>query len=105
MRYSTALSALFCLFCIPACSGSSNNSALVNACVETSNLDKSICDCVAKKASEELSENAYAFLVASLTQDTAIATELRGEMDMTEVMQAGMFMTHAPAKCAAEQSN
>ena len=77
-------------------------SEFVEACLSSSNLDRPICECAAKKASEELSSDAFAFLLATLGENEAAAAELRTKLDLSEAAAAGMFMATAPAQCAEE---
>lgn len=84
-------------------SNSSNQSdALVKACLETTNMGETLCKCTSDKANQELSEDGYAFLVASLTQNESETERLRSKLTLEELMKAGLFMTKGPADCAAE---
>ncbi len=84
-------------------SGSGDNlNDFVEACISSTNLERPLCECVAKKANKELSPGGFAFLVASLKGDEAKAKALRSKLDMSEMTVAGMFMTKAPARCAKE---
>lgn len=65
-------------------------------------MGESLCKCVSNKADSDLSEDGVAFLVAMITEDEANTDRLRSELSMQEVVKAGMFMTKAPAACAAE---
>jgi len=92
------------VFALAGCSkggGSGSAKDLIEACLESTNMERPLCECVAKKASEELSPDGVAFLVASLKGDEDAATELRKKLDMSEMVAAGMFMTKAPGQCAA----
>ncbi len=75
---------------------------LVGVCLEVSNMGRSLCDCMAEKATAEFTPEGYAFLVATLSGDEARADEMRGRLEISEMMQAGMFMANAPARCASE---
>lgn len=74
----------------------------IKACVETSNMGEALCACAAAKAKEDLSEKGFAFLLATLEEDEEATERLRGEMKVTEAMQAGMFLASAPAACARD---
>lgn len=72
----------------------------VAACGKSTNLEPNICQCTGEKAKADLSADGYAFLVASLNEDTAKTEELRGKLPLPELMKASMFMTKGPAACA-----
>ncbi len=76
--------------------------ALIAACVEQTNMGEAVCTCVARKASEELSEEEHAFLLASVREDDEETERLRGELSVQEAMRAGMFLVNAPRECAGE---
>ena len=84
---------------------SAANDDLVEACLSTTNMTRALCECIDKKAADELTTDGYAFLVASLTEDDAETERLRSEMSVQETMQAGMFMASAPASCAKDAAN
>jgi len=81
-------------------SGAPSDDEFVEACLGAVNWDRATCECMARKADEELSTEARAFVVASLQDDDARTAELRADLSVTEAMQAGMFMTGATA-CVA----
>lgn len=86
---------------LAACSSAApSDDEFVEACLGAVNWDEAICECMARKADEELSAEARAFVVASLQDDDARTAELRADLSVTEAMQAGMFMTGAAA-CVA----
>ena len=93
----------FAVLVLVACGGGRNPSAevLADACVSSSDLDAALCDCIAGKASDELSPRAVEFLVASMRGDDR-AAELRAELPLQEAIGAGTFITSAPARCAQE---
>ena len=93
------------LFLQTGCSDGAKPSGneFTQACVSTSNMGEALCECIADKAGTELSDDGFAFLVASLNEDQKTADELRSKMPMDEMVKAGMFMTSAPATCASEQ--
>lgn len=87
-----------------ACAESSSSNGygtLVSGCLSQTNLDRSTCECVAKKAETDLTPGGYSLLVAMLSGDEEKSKELSGSLKVAESMQAGMFMTSAPARCAA----
>jgi hypothetical protein len=96
---------LFLAVTIAACaeggqSAASSTARLQTLCETTTNMSASICSCVAKKAGDELSEDARAFLVASMDKQDDRAAELRGKLTLEELTRAGMFFANAPASCA-----
>lgn len=105
-----ATSALWVLACAPAGDGATQDpasetaavdvSAFTEACMASSNLERAICECAGGLAASEMSQNAFAFLVASLNQDEARTEALRAELSIQEAMSAGTFMARGPAQCA-----
>lgn len=85
--------------------GGSDTQASVNRiaelCTTTTNIGETLCRCVGDRAASDLTAPAREFLAASLEQkDESQLAELRGKLTLEEMMQAGMFMTKAPAACA-----
>lgn len=95
---------IFAAILMAACGGSASadQAEIAAACEDTTNMGEEICDCVAEKAVEDLSEDGVAFLTAMLQGDDKTTEELRGQMPFDELTAAGMFMVSAPADCAAE---
>ena len=79
------------------CSGGGSDFAerFVTACSSTASMPEGVCDCLAERAEEEISDDARALLLAMLEQDEDAAEELRNTMPVTDAMQAGLFMTEA----------
>ncbi len=102
MKIGTAVSAMVSALAVQSCGAGGSDAAdrLAEACMASTNMGRSMCECVANRAEEDLSDNAFEFVIASLNEDEDRAEQLRGELDMTELAQAGMFMTQAPAHCA-----
>lgn len=86
----------------PGDGGDADTQDSVGACLASSNLAPPICRCSARKASEELSFEAFAFLVATLQGDDRRTEELRGQLETAEAMEAGTVTVQVPADCAAE---
>lgn len=78
---------------------SGDNLALVEPCLATTNWSEALCACVSKKAHEELSENAYDFLVATLDKNEDELERLRKVLTIQETIQAGLYMTKGPEHC------
>ncbi len=103
MKIGIAVSAMVSALAVQSCGAGGGSDAadrLLEACMASTNIDRSMCECVANRAEEDLSGDALEFVIASLNEDEDRAEELRGELDMTELAQAGLFMTQAPAQCA-----
>lgn len=64
-------------------------------------MSAAVCDCVGKKAKDELSADALAFLVASMDKKEDVAAELRSKLTLAEMTSAGTFFVKAPAACAS----
>lgn len=82
-----------------ACSGSEPDFAEVLQ--ENANMPAEVAECIAELADDELSDDARAFLVASMQSDDDEVTELRGELSITELAAAGTFMVSAATRCGA----
>ncbi len=78
---------------------------LAAACASTSNMGTEICNCVAAKAKAELSDDAFAMLLAMVNDEEDVVADLRERLTVEDAMEAGMFMTNAPASCAAEANS
>jgi hypothetical protein len=95
---------VFTLAFAGVCRSSQTNDldAFVKACLSSSNLNESMCKCLAGKADERLSPEGFAFLVASMNKDKQKTQNLRSKLDMAEAMAAGMFMVNTPQECAQQ---
>lgn len=101
-KYSILASALVAF----ACGGGSNTEQeFTDGCTSSTNLGEAVCECLADRAQETLSPEGVEFLIAGMSGDTEKAEELRGELDVSEAMAAGMFMVNTPATCAGEIEN
>jgi len=72
----------------------------VQGCLSSTNLERSFCECAGENAHDELSEDGFAFLTATLNEDQEDVATLREKLDLTEALAAGMFMVNAYKKCA-----
>ena len=72
----------------------------VKACNGATNLGEDVCRCTGENAQKDLSADGFDFLVASLAKDDATTSTLRGRLGMQDLMQASMYMTKGPARCA-----
>ena len=84
---------------LAACS--SAESEFADAMRENSNVPGEVADCVAEIADKELSEAAREFLIASMRNDNQKAAEIRGDLSMAELTEAGLFMVSATTRCGA----
>ena len=106
IRIIAPITALVFIFVANCSSGSSSKvSDFVEACLSSSNLDRPICECTAKKAKHALSSKGFEFLIAVLNKNDPKTAELRPEMEIAEIAEAGMFMTRGPAECAGEMGS
>ncbi len=80
-------------------SGTNNINAFVKGCVSSYNLGGPICECLAKKADERLTPRGFAFLVAGMNNEDKKTAELRSKLEMSEALEAGMFMVNTPQEC------
>ncbi len=74
----------------------------VASCMASGDLSRAVCECTAKKASQELSPTGFDFLVATLRKEKEKSLELRRKLGQDELLNAGMFMSRGPALCARE---
>lgn len=104
MRKAVLSVAALALFAGCSRSGGSSTDDFVEACLSSTNWDRSACACMARRAETELSDEARDFVVASLGSDEAKTARLRSELGITEAMEAGMFMTEGGG-CLDDASN
>jgi hypothetical protein len=83
---------------VPAFADADAIETLRRECAAQLNLPPAGCDCIAEKAGE-LNDNQQAFVVASVTKNEAAAAALRSQLTMTELTEAGLFMTTSPQAC------
>ena len=69
-------------------SGANGEKRFVAACTSKTNMPQDLCECVAKKARNDLSKDGFAMLLATLEDDRATADALRRSMKLEEVTQA-----------------
>jgi hypothetical protein len=74
--------------------------AFVEACLSSTNLERSTCECTAHQAKQTLSPQEFDFVVAMLRQEDSVTATLRTEMTVQEMTNAGTFMTRGPKQCA-----
>ena len=105
--WKPAAAALMCAALVGGCTSETERESaayadeeFVEACLSVGNLEREICECTAEKAKAELTPNARAFVIASLTNDREEVQRLRDELDMQEALAAGKFMAKAPGDCA-----
>lgn len=67
----------------------------VAACGTSSNLPTAVCECLADRAVDQLSAEVREFLIVSMEGDDDAIAEKRGELGVTEALEAGLFMTEA----------
>ncbi|MBK8250099.1 MAG: hypothetical protein IPK85_22305 [Gemmatimonadetes bacterium] len=89
-----------CLACGGAAPQAANADRLAEICRTTTNMGDGVCACVGDRARSELSEQALAFLVASMDKQEEAAEALKKELTLQEITTAGMFFATAPAACA-----
>jgi hypothetical protein len=72
----------------------------IAACRSWSNLEESICECMADKAKKRLSPNGFDFVAASMQRNDAETSRLRSKLSFGELMATGTFMASGPGECA-----
>jgi len=73
----------------------------VQACLEQTNMERPLCECIANLAADELTPGGFAMLLASIEENDARSAQLRSQLTMEELTQSGMFMVSAPGRCAS----
>jgi hypothetical protein len=101
-RLTGMCAAIVMIGCAGAADGDASGTRLAEICQSTTNMSAAVCDCVGKRANDELSPNARAFLVASMDKKEEEAASLRAKLPLEEMTKAGMFFVTAPAACARE---
>ena len=104
MKRSVAVLSLAFAFLSGACSGGAggNTAAEFVAACTGRGLGQAVCECAGQKAKEQLTQDGFAFLVATLQQDEERITTLRQKLSVPELTGAGMFMVSGPVQCAKE---
>ncbi len=105
MKIQYSLAAVCMLFSINVSAAEGvaySKTDFVGACMASTNMGRSNCDCLADEAHKKLSPNGFSFLVAMLKGEKETVEMLRGKLAFTEMMDAGMFMTNHPARCGAK---
>lgn len=103
MSIRTSLLAAVSFLALAGCGASDADTKMqrfVEGCIASSNLERPFCECAARQAREDLSENGFAFLSALLNDDELQVADLRKELSPSEAMAAGMFMVNAHRDCA-----
>ena len=97
--------ALALLLPLAACTSDTRSSAaFVNACMESTNWNRVMCECAEERARAELTDKTYTFLVASMGDDDAATARLRDALSFEEATQGGLFMIGAATDCAVGAS-
>lgn len=86
----------------PASENGGGANAFVEACMSSSNLERPMCECLAKKAEAELTANGFTYIVAALNQDEATITTLQSGLGLEETAKIAMFMVNKSPECAME---
>ena len=94
-----ALAGGLAMLSLGACSGSESDFA--DVLQENSNIPADVAECMAELAEEELSDDARAFLMASMQSDDDKVSEMRSELSMSELAAAGAFMVSSATRCGA----
>lgn len=72
----------------------------VAACMESTDLSKTACECAERQAREDLSPQAIDFMIATMEKRDERARELREELTLGDMARAGTWMVTAGARCA-----
>lgn len=100
VRYPLAC-ALALAFCVSAAAAGDRDKILAS-CAQQTNLPAPVCDCIADKAGDELSDPAYAFFIGMISGDEAEQARMRATTSPADMTAAAMFMTKAPGQCAQQ---
>ena len=91
---ATSLGLAVLLGGLAACDGSFDD-RFEEACASATNMSEEVCECMADRADEELTDDAKTMLLATLEGDDEAAAEARGRLGMADAVEVGMFMTQA----------
>ncbi len=80
--------------------GASFVSDFGDACLNSSNWDRAMCECAGRKAQDELSDTARDFVLATLQENIPEIERLRPSLSIQEATQTATFMVHAGTECA-----
>lgn len=92
------------LFALSACGGGadSGNIDVAQACKANTNMNAGICECIGKKAKQELTRKGQAFIVHSLAKEHEKAYALTRTMEHRDAAEAGVFLMSASTECASD---
>lgn len=72
----------------------------VAACMKSTELSKTACECAERQAREDLSPTAIDFMIATMEKRDERARELREKLTLRDMARAGTWMVTAGARCA-----
>ena len=91
------------LIALSACGGGGvGPGALEDACNQQEGMSPELCACLEESAQETLSDEAYAFAVATMAGDEAEAQRLGEELGREESSEAALFLMSGVQRCAID---
>jgi len=106
MKFETGIRALALAVGIVAVSSaqaSADNREVIKAeCAKQLELSPGGCTCIADRADTELNAIQQEFLIAAVTEDQSLRTDLLTRIKPNEMNEVMAFMNSAPQTCAAQ---
>ena len=63
-------------------------------------LERATCECMAKRAAQDLSPAGVAYVIATMQKDKAQIDVLQSQIEPSESMTVALFLPQAAAQCA-----
>lgn len=86
---------------LSACGGGAEPGDFAAACNAQGSLSPELCSCLEEQA-VELSPDTYEYVIARVAEDEARATELEGDLDRTELLEARQFIAIGIQQCIVD---
>ena len=97
MKTVNTLSCFILTLGLASCTG---GSTFTDTCIAEMKLERETCECMAKKASEDLSPAGVAHVIATMQKDKAQIDALQSQIEPSESMKVALFLPQTAAQCA-----
>ena len=97
MKTVNILSCLIFALGLGSCTG---GSTFTGTCMAEMKLDRVTCECMAKRATEDLSPAGVAHVIATMQKDKAQINTLQSQIEPAESMTVALFLPQMAAHCA-----
>ena len=100
MKTTYPLACLVLTLGLASCTG---GSTFTDTCMTEMKLDRETCECMSKRAAEDLSPAGVAHVIATMQKDKAQIDALQSQIEPSESMTVALFLPQAAAHCAPER--